>query len=617
VLGLDFSLFVPATMAQPLLAGSREVTDRSLRGYWTMGLLAPRTTMATAQKEVDGALKTLAAEYPESNRGVTGDLVPFWQVPRGPQRMFAAALIAFQVVMLLLLLAVCGNVASLLLARASSRYREIGVRLSLGASRGRIVRLLLAEAVILGAIGAIAGAAIAVWATEAVRDVPITDAFPIRFQTAIDGLGLVFSVALGLACSVVVGLAPALHLARIDPQAALHTGLRHSGRSPLRAALMGAEVALATVVLIAAALFVRSFVETRDLDPGFRRDGVFLAAYDVSGRSLTNAETRTLASRLVRALDAVPGIESAAIAQSVPLDIHGLPPRAFSLEGRARSDAAQDQALSNVVTPGYFRTMGIAMVAGADFAPLDDRQSAPQAIVNEAFVQRFIGEGTVLGRRLDNRGRQYTIVGIVKTTVSDAFGEAPTPAMYFSYRDRPAATGELHVRTAPGAERLIAPLVERAVHSVDPTIPVYNARTLADHIERNLFLRRIPARMFLVLGPVLLLIAAIGIYGVVAYAIGQRIPEIGVRLALGATTGRVVADLVGETLRVVVAGGSIGWSLALLVAVHLVRNGVSPAVFIGVPAAILAVATLACWLPARRVVRVDAAKALRGEFTSA
>lgn len=613
VLGLTFSLYVPATMAGPLLAGSREMTDRSLRGYSVMGTLSPGATAAAAQRESDAVMRALAAQFPETNRALRAEVLPFWQAPRGPQRLFAAALVGFQTVMLLLLLAVCANVANLLLARASSRYREIGVRLSLGATRLGIVRLLLGEAAILGAMGAAVGVALAVWATDAVRDVPITDAFPIRFHTGIDGVGLTFAVALGLACSVLFGVGPAVHLARIDPQRALHVGMRAGGRSRFRHALMGAEVALATIVLLAAALFVRSFTETRDIDPGFRRDGVLLSAYDVSGRGLSDSDARTLASRLLRGLSALPEAESAAIAASVPLDIHGLPLGTFDLEGRAKSDASPDQALSNTVTPGYFRTMGIPFVAGTDFAALDDTAQPPQAIVNEAFVRRYVGEGTVIGRAIGNRGRRYTIVGIVRNSLSEAFGEPPTPVVYFSYRDRPAVTGELHVRTAVGAERLAAPAVERAVHDVDPTIPVYNVRTLGDHIEKNLFLRRIPARMFVVLGPALLLLAAIGVYGVVAFSVSHRVPEIGVRLALGATGRRVAADMAGDTIRVAVAGASIGWAVMLLVAAHLVRNGVNGFVFGAVPAAIVGVATLACWLPARRAARVDPVSALRAD----
>ena len=197
--------------------------------------------------------------------------------------------------------------------------------------------------------------------------------------------------------------------------------------------------------------------------------------------------------------------------------------------------------------------------------------------------------------------------------MSEAFGEAPTPVIYLSYRDRPAARGEIHLRTRAGAETLLAPDVERVVRELDPTLPLYDVRTLAEHIEKNLFLRRIPARMFVVLGPALLLLAAIGIYAVVAYAVSQRTAEIGIRLALGATASRVVGEITADSMRIVSAGALFGWGLALLVEMHLVRGPLYASVFAGVPALLLGVAATACWLPARRAARVDPVKALRDE----
>src|SRR5439155_15957919 len=305
---------------------------------------------------------------------------------------------------------------------------------------------------------------------------------------------------------------------------------------------------------VAAGLFFRSFGETRETDPGFRREGVLLAAYDLTGRGADAASAREFARRVLDRLRALPGVEAAAIASSVPLDIHGLPLRSFTLEGYARSDAAPDRALSNTVTPGYFTTMGIAMVAGVDLADLADSAAPPQVIVNEEFVRRFLPDGRALGRRLETRGRTCTITGVVRNSLNESFGERPSPVIYLSYRDRPSFQGEMHVRTRFGAEPLLRPQIERVVHEIDPTLPVYDVRTLTEHVEKNLFLRRIPARMFVVLGPLLLVLAAIGIYAVVAYTVSQRTREIGVRLALGATPGRVVSQILAETLRVVAAG---------------------------------------------------------------
>jgi predicted permease len=613
ILSLNFSLWTPATLAPALLGGSLELEDRSLRGYSVMGKLQPHQTRARAQAELDGAMRQLAQVYPQTNAKMQGEVIPFWLAPRGPQRLLASSLAILQGIMLLLLLAVCGNTANLVLARTSTRQREIGVRLAIGAGPWRVVSLLLTENLVLAFLGAGLGAAIAVWGTEALRAVPMIGAFPIKFQTSVDAAGLAFAMLLGLACGLIFGVLPAVQLARIDPQVALRSGSRTAARSPLRNALMGAQVALALVVLVMAALFFRTFHETRATDPGFRRDGMLLAAYDFTGRSVDASFARTFAGRLLERLRALPAVEAAAIASSVPLDIHGMPLRSVTVEGRARTSAAPDQALSNTVTPGYFRTMGIPLRAGGDFADLNDATTAPQAIVNEEFVRRYLEKAEPIRRRVETRGRSYVIAGVVRNSVYERFGERATPIIYLSYRDGPAPMGEIHIRTRVGAELLLASDLRRIVRELDPTLNVYDVRTMNEHVEKHAFLERIPAQMFVVLGPLLLVLAAIGIYAVVAYSVAQRTTEIGVRLALGATPGRIVGQIVRETLRVVSIGALVGWLLALVVDIHVARGVIYLPIFLGVPAILLLVATFACWLPARRASRIDPMVALRQE----
>jgi predicted permease len=609
-LGLNFDLWVPATLAPLLLGGSPELEDRTARGYSVMGRLGPSGTRAQAQVELDRAMRELARIHPETNARVQGEVMPFWLPPRGPQRMLASAVAVLQGIMLLLLLAVCGNTANLLLARASARHREIGVRLALGSGRWRVVSLMLTENLMLALAGAALGIAIAMWATEALRAVPLIGAFPIKFQTDLDAISLAFAIVLGLCCGLVFGIAPALQLSGVDPLAALRSGARAAGRSAARNLLMGVEVGLALVVLLAAAMFWRSFSDTRETDPGFRREGVLLANYDFTGRNADGGTAREFAGRLLERLRALPGVESAAIASSVPLDIHGLPSRVFTLEGRATSEAAPDRALTNTVTPGYFETMGIPLRSGTDFTALADVTAPPQAIVNEEFVRRY-ARGELIGRRLESRGTEFVVAGVVANSLSESFGEAPAPVIYLSYRDRPSARGEIHLRTRAGVEPLLAPQVERAVRELDPALPIYDVRTLTEHVEKNLFLRRIPARMFVVLGPLLLVLAAIGIYASVAYTVSHRTMEIGVRLALGATSGRVVRQIVGETLAVIAAGAAIGWIVALGIDRHLIRGPLYLSVFAGVPLVLLLFAAVACWLPAWRAAAMEPTSALR------
>jgi predicted permease len=611
VIGMRFDLWVPATLAPALMDGSRELEERNIRGYQIAGRLAPGAAVAQAQTELDVAMRELAAAYPETNRGIAGAVLPFWESPRGPQRMLVRALAILQGLMVILWLAVCGNTATLLLARASSRYQEVGVRLAMGANPLRVMRLLLTENLLLALLGAGLGGALAIWLTPFLAAIPLTTGFPVRMDASVDAQGLVVATLMGVVSAIVFGLAPALHLARVDPQRVLGAGVRATGGSWVRHVVMSAQVGLALVVLIAAGLFFRSVWETRDVDPGFAREGVLVARYDLTGRTVAPSVSREFARRALDAMRSIPGVEAAAIAQQVPLDIHGLPFVSFTLEGRARTDGAPDRAINNVVSPGYFQTLGIPLVAGRDFAAIGDPAAPRQAIVNQAFVARYLPDGEPLERRIEVTGRSYVIVGVVETTVSEAFGEPPKPCIYFSYRDRPAPVGQFHLKTRAGDERQRAAALRQVVGAIDPSLPVYDIRTLAEHVDTNLGLRKIPARLFMVLGPLLLALAAVGIYAVVACTVAGRTREIGVRLAMGATADRVVSGIVFETMRSVGAGALVGWVAACAAYASLMQRPIDLPIFATVPIVLLAVAVLASWLPARQATRIDPVAALR------
>jgi putative ABC transport system permease protein len=444
---------------------------------------------------------------------------------------------------------------------------------------------------------------------------PTPGGLELSFETGVDGVSLAFALALGAIAGLVIGLPPALQLARTRPGAVLRTAGAAPGRSVARDVFLVLEVALAMVVLVVAAMFLRNFNETRTTDPGFRRDGVLLATYDLRGRtrSIAPDAAREFAARLLDRLRAAPGVQSAAIAVSVPLDIHGMPSRRFSIDGRARPDGSLDEALTNTVTPGYFAAMGIPILQGADFAGLRDPAAPLQAIVNDAFVRRYVESGAGIGRRIETTGGQYLVVGVVRDSLYNAFGEAPTPFIYLSFRDRPSAMGEIHARARGTPETAIAAELRAIVRDLDQTLPVYNVRTLASHVDSNLVFRRIPARMFAVLGPLLLGLVAIGIYAVVAYSVAQRRREIGTRLALGATAGRVVAGLVRDTLRVVALGMAAGGVVALMIDPDLSRGSSEWLLILGVAALFLLAAATASWLPARRASRVDPLAALRDD----
>jgi predicted permease len=439
-------------------------------------------------------------------------------------------------------------------------------------------------------------------------------AFPIRYQTDMDGLGLAVALGLGAVCGVAFGLAPTLQLLRSGQSGSLRVGKSWGTRTKARGALMGIEVGLALIVLVAAAIFLRSFGETRDTATGFESDGMLLAAYDFGGRGVDDAELRRLTDELLLRVRGLAAVEAAAIARMVPLDIHGMSVRPFTVPGRVRSDAAGDVSTINVVTPGYFTTMQIPLLTGSDFVDLKDEVAPPQVIVNDEFVRRYLEGVEPVGRTIQFGDRMYTITAVAATTLYNSFSERPTPIVYFSYRDRPSAGGELHVRTRPGGELALAPEIRPIAYEVDPLLPIYDVRTLDQHVEKNLIFRRVPARMFAVLGPMLLILAAMGIYAVVEFSVSRRAAEIGLRLALGASAARVVRQVMRDSLRVITIGAASGWVIAFLIYIHVAPGEpLDPAVFAGVPALLLLVAALAAWVPARRASRVDPMRTLRLE----
>jgi len=615
VLGLQFDLWVPAVAAPSLLAGSAELDSRTVRGYYVMGRLATRAQVTQAAAAVSGTMADLQARFPEANRGMTAAVLPFWRASRGPQGFLVQALALLQGVLLLLLLAVCGNTTNLLLARASQRQREVGVRLAVGGGPWRVARLLLLETAIMALAAAALGALLAAWSARVTRAMPlITTAFPVRFDSSLDGTTLLFAIGLAIVATLAAGAVPALHLARLDPLVAVRGEGAVLGRARLRRWLMASEVAVALVVLLVAGIFYRRFAETEAVDPGFRIEGVLLAAYDLGGQGRTDDDARRFAERYLAATASIGGVEAAAIASSVPLDIHGLPQRSFAVEGRPRLDGGLDRALSNIVTPGYFEVMRIPLIEGADFTALGDRSAPPEVIVNDAFRRRYVPAGAVLGRGIESGGQTYRIVGVVRDSTYDAFGEPAAPALFFSYRDRPRMQGELHLRTREGAEASLVAAVRQVARELEPGLPLFGVRTLSDHVEMNLVIRRVPARLFVVLGPLLLALAACGMYAVVAYAVARRSREIGVRLAIGGTAGRITRQIVQDSLRVIAAGAGAGWLVVYGVYIHLAPGQpVSWLVFGGTPAVLLAVAALSCWIPARRVSLVDPTVALRVE----
>jgi predicted permease len=623
IVGLGFDLWVPLTMVRELVPATKDLTDRGKRPLLLLADLKPGITPKQAGAELDAIFQRLDRTYPDTNAGVSVDLMPLWRSPQGAQEMMISALGTLQVLVLLVLLVVCANTANLLLARATIRQKEIGIRLAIGAGRGRILRQLLTESVLLALLGAAGGVLLSLWGIDALYHVPTPRNLPVKLAAHLDSTGLAFSVLLGAVCGIVFGLAPALQLARGDVAAALKAGGRGSGAAThhrLRDLLVVIEVALALVVLVLAGLFLKSFGNTRTVDPGFQPNGVLLANFDLGAKGYTKDSALAFVRELLLRLRAEPGVEAATISNFVPLDLSGMLSDGLEVDGRPREPDRPDHAFYGYVDPGYFQTLGIPLVAGVDFVDLDKSQATkpPEVIINQELASRYWPGVSPLGHKLTMDGESYEVVGVVRDGKYGTLSESPTPMAYFSIRDRFSFSNlTLQIRIK-GAPLTLLPQIRHAIHDLSPSLPIRDVRTMVQHIDDNLVMLRVPARLLSVLGPLALLLAAIGIYSVLSYSVAQRTHEIGVRLALGATPRDVVAMTVRQGLQVVAVGLAAGLVVAFACSLYLTALLVrvpagDPQTFLSIPVLLLAVAALAVWLPARRAARVDPMEALRAE----
>lgn len=613
---LSFDVFLPITMAAAVIPATSELTHRTNRPYTMLARFKAGTTLIQARGELDAAARQLTATYPRNDRGLAYDLLPLWRSPRGG-RTLVLSLMTLQVFAVLILVVVCANTATLLLARASVRQREIGIRLAIGAGPARIVFQLLLESVFLALLGAGAGFILALWVVDALASMPLPGNLPLHFAPELDWASVAFASALAGTCGIVFGLAPALQLARGD----ILQSLRHgsggvAGRSLLRDVLIGLEVGVALVIIVLAALFLKSFHNARVVHPGFDSGRVMLVSLDLGGRGYTGATGGALVDELLDRLAALPGVENAAAANYVPLDLRGASTGVISIPGREFNP--NRKIIYYSVTPNYFATLGIPLMSGTDLVPRVRPDLPLDAVIGDEMARRYWPDENPVGQRFEVDGNVYLVAGVARTPTLEKINESPQPVAWVSMRTQFVSLPNLYVRSKQGDPRALLPAIREAVHRLDPEIAVLDARTLAQHVENNLFGQRVPAQMLAVLGPLALLLAATGLYAILAYAVARRIREIGVRLALGATAGSVLRLIMWGSMRVVLVGAALGWLVALWAGWYLRDYLVDvplgdPLVYGGTPALLFALAAFACWLPARRATKVDPVIALRAE----
>jgi putative ABC transport system permease protein len=614
----DAELFVPFD-----LAAQRQ--DRSGQSLRVVARLRPGVTLPQARGDMTAIMERLERAYPEDNRGLRVFVESLHDKAVGDVRR---PLLVLAAAVLCVLLIACANVANLMLARGQDRQRELAVRASLGASRGRLVLQLLIEAGVLAAAGGGAGVLLAHAGIDLL--LALAPAGLPRLDTvAVDGRALVATLALSLAAGLLSGLVPALQLSRGDLQGALRDGGRSStagrARGRVRAALVVAEVALALVLLVGGGLLMRSFQQLRAVDAGFDADGVLAADVTLGLRS-SDPELRARRYQTLRArLEALPGVESVSAINHLPIggDMWG---HSFTVDGRPPpAPGARPVAVYRVVAPGYFRTMRLPLVRGREIGPQDRAGTGGVVVVNEALARTLWPGEDPIGKRIrveDDGPDPREIVGVVRDAKQHGWTDPPRPEMYLPYLQNPSPRYlGFVVRTtgrAPLTAAALGAVLDRELAALDPQLPTARVTSMRQVLDRAIRQPRFNLLLLNVFAAVALLLAGVGIYGVVAHAAGRRTQEVGIRLALGARPGQVMALVVGQGLAPILAGLALGL-LGALATTHLMAallfqvSAVDPLTFAAVPLGLLAVALLACYLPARRATRIDPMIALRAD----
>jgi putative ABC transport system permease protein len=616
---LAFDAWAPASMIWEVR--NQRLEGRSARGWHPLARLRPGVSLARARAAVEARNAQLTSAYPDTNRDVRHRLVTLSECPYGAQAVMGPVLRLLQTVSLGVLLIVAVNVANLSLASASGRRKEIAIQLSLGASRARLVRLLLAESLLLALAGGLLGVLFAMQARGAAALFLPAAPLGVELDLPPDGSTLAFTLLLTLATGLLFGLVTAVRATRVP----LHESLKEGGRSSgggahqrLRNGLVVAEMALSLVLLVGAGLCLQGLRQARRIELGLDPDRVLTANLQIGMNGYTPETGLGFYRELRRRLAALPGVEEAALASWFPLGLAGCKGSGVFVEGYLPAPGEDATYEFAIVSPRYFAALRVPLVAGRDFSDADDMGSARVAIVNEAFAARFWPGRDPLGRRFRARGEWRTIVGVTRTGKYNRLDEPPWPFYYLPDQQGVSDLDlSLAVRTT-GDPDAVARAVVGAVRGLDPRVEPLRTLPLRSYAEAVFFPQRMASGLLLLLGAVSLALAALGVYGVMAYAVAQRTQEFGVRLALGATPGDVVWLVLRQTLALTAAGVVTGLVLSLamtrLVAGFL--HGVSPfdpVTYVAVPVFLAVVGLLASGLPARRATRVDPVVALRYE----
>ena len=624
--GIIADLWVPATAQAQVAPGEEFLTQRGARAFMLIGRLRPGMSIDQARAQFDVIAPRLQNAYHDQWTDVSGNRRRISVLAESESRLppqvmgaVSASLSLLLGLVFLVLLVACANVAGLLLARAVARQREMAIRLSLGASRGRLVRQLLTESLMVAIGGGALGVLIAAWTMAGIGKLRPPMSLPLLTEFSIDNRVLLFALGLSLLTSVVFGMAPALQSAKPDLLPALQghdPAIGRRRRVTLRSALVVVQVALSLLLLVIAGLFVRSLQHAHQIDLGFQPAGVLTMSFDVGGSRPAAAGQQFYATVIDR-VAALPGVQAATFARETPLGL-GSSRYGMQIGDYQRSPGEDMEVHGNFIGASYFAVMGIPLVQGREF-DAHDTATAPQvALVNEAFVARYWGGSSPLGKTLafgNGSEGKMQVVGVVKNAKLLSLNDEGTPTFYVPTMQHYRPDAILHVRTSVEASAIV-PRIRQELRSIDPAVPIFDVQMLEDAIAVQMLPIRLAATLLGAAGVLGLGLAVIGLFGIVAQIVAQRTREIGIRMALGAERGDVLRMILLRGLWLTGLGTAIGLVLAALASRFAAAFifGISahdPLTFVLVPTLLAGIALAASYLPARRAARINPTDALR------
>jgi macrolide transport system ATP-binding/permease protein len=620
--GWGMNFWVPASMEDIFESGGYKLEDRGARWIEAYARLKPGVTFAQAQQEFAAISGRLEAEYPASNRGRAIRFWPLWQTPFNNAGTLLPTLEIMLAVVAFVLLIACANVGNLLLVRSFARRHEMSVRLAVGAAGSRLWKQLFTEGLVLSLFGAAGGLLVAYWCRHAlVLLFPARGGVQMHLPGEIDWRVLALSAGVCLATTLLMGLVPALQTGKIDLAQSMKMEsagvLGRRGRAWVRSGLVLVQVSLSFVLLVGAGLLMQSLLKVRTTSPGFNTRGVQDTAIDLVSAGYTLARAQAFQDALLERVRALPGVESAAFAKMTPLSYVSSATAPIVVDGYQPPPEQSPTVEYNEVGDNYFVTMGIPLLAGREFTRADDETAALVAVVNETMAQRYWQGRNPLGQRLQLKARWMQVVGIAKDSKYSSVREKPTPFFFIPLRQNSLRGSVLNIRT-PLAPQTMATAIAREIHALDSNLAPYEVITMQEQLDRSTSAQMVAVTLVGILGVLALVLAAIGLYGVMSYAVSQSTRELGLRMALGADASNLLRLVLSRGLTLTGVGVLLGLATALLLT-RLLGNllyQVSPRdpVAFGCAFAVMALVSLAaCLLPAWRAARTDPMRALRSQ----